>query len=207
MELKSIITVKILALDYYTMKRISFTKKIVSDGLNFVDKITKPFLANGGTITIPSIKITAQESADIWLTSQNNILQELIDDPKRELHCILNWEVLKVENVNEDGIKSVTFDKKKPQHSPVVEETYKVTEALSVISSEKNPFDEKFKDDFWHTWKEMADSLKGVKTDKKISIVLSAMGVGFSAAATAYKHVTSILTNGRTEQEIKLLSQ
>ncbi len=200
--MKAIIKVRFKAIDYYTMKRIAFTKLLTADGLNFTDTQTKPLSVNGGEFTLPSVTIKAAKHADNWISEQSTILDGIINDPKRELNCILNWEVISIENVSEKGESNVISTAKV---TPINKEE-KVNAILSIITTERGKeLDPQFKADFYHTYTEMKDAISGLPAEKQISVVLSAMGVGMMAASTAYTHMSNIL-KGEPTEETKLIN-
>lgn len=206
--MKSKLVLKISAIDYYTMSQISFKESIICDGLNFFDKQTEPIDINGRKIILPSYIITAKQQADEWVSNQTDFLNNLIHNPKRELNCILNWEVIKIENEDEKGVKSFPIDihkKEKKQNKLSELELIKLF-LIELGESRGIAFDEDFTSNFLHVFHEMKSSLKGLDTFKKINIVLSSMGVGFKAASTAYKNIYDRLSGSnikKLEEELK----
>ena len=201
--MKSIIKFKIKGIDYYTMKRTNVVKNITANGLNFIDKQTKPISVNNGKYTLPSVIITAQEQASEWLSGNSTELDNIINDPKKELHCILNWEVLSIQNIGDDGKTIITAVKE-----AIKEQPESITDTLAlIISSNKQEIDVEFMKNFAHTYEEMKDSLKGLSKHKKISLTLAAMNIGHMAAGNAYNRMSAIL-EGKDPDEIttKLIS-
>lgn len=209
--MKAIITAKILAIDYYTMKRISFQKEFTAEGEKFVDTMTKPMKVNGKKLTIPSVKVTAFDHANKWLGEQNHLLQDMIDDVARELHCILDWKIISVNNIDDQNHSLVI--------APVVHkktETEQVDEIVSAIEVyRKKKFDQSFRDDFEATYTRMRDSFKGLSVLKRIEITMSAMGVGYEVGINILKKITESfdkknmdkLENFRKKEEQKLIEK
>ncbi len=200
--MKSKLFLKISAIDYYTMSKISFKENIVCDGLNFIDKQTEPIDINGKKIILPSYTITAKQQADEWVSNQSDFLKNLIHNPKRELNCILNWEVIKIENEDEKGVKSfpIAIHKKESKQNKLSELEIIKLFLIELGELRGSTFDADFTANFLHVFDEMKSSLKGLDTFKKINIVLSSMGVGFKSAITAYKRMADILSGSSIKQ-------
>lgn len=186
--MKSILKVKFKAIDYYTMNKVSFSNTITSEGNNFKDKQTKPMPVNGGKYVLPSITLTASELASDWVGTQSSLLNDIINDPKRELHCILDWDIVSIKNISASG-KETTETAPKQQNIK-----YDALALFEIIVAASDTIDEQTKVNFLHTYKEMKDSLKGLTVEKKISVVLAAMGVGFKASGEAYRRMSAILS-------------
>jgi hypothetical protein len=172
------IKVRFTGLDYYSMKQVRFTKTIKT-GRVFTDRKTKPLSINDGKYTLPLFTISATDQADQWLSDNSRLLSEIITDPRRELHCILDWTVLEVvgkKKKAEDGL--TTAESKKPESL-----------VATLVAQTGKEFDQDFLDFFEHALHEMKESLVGIPKVQKILIVLNAMGVGSMAASNAYKHI------------------
>lgn len=200
--MKSKLVLKISAIDYYTMSKISFKENIVCDGINFIDKQTEPFDINGKKIILPSYTITAKQQADEWVSNQSDFLKNLIHNPKRELNCILNWEVIKIENEDEKGVKSfpIAIHKKENKQNKLSELEIIKLVFIKLGELKNDSFDDDFITNFIHVFSEINPSLKGLDIYKKINVTLSAMGVGFKAASTAYKRMSDILSGSSIKQ-------
>lgn len=188
---KSLITVVFNGLDYYTLKPVSVTKTITFDDMNFVDIVKEPLVINGGELTIPSYTLTAFEQADEHLSRCGSVLQDVIDNPAQELHCIVDWKITAIQNFGEGIVESnaLMVTEKEPET---------VESMLSVItpimeSESGEPVSEKFKTDFLHTYEEIKDTIKDLPIDKQFHITMSAMGVGYLAATTATQHAIELL--------------
>jgi hypothetical protein len=195
-DMKSIIKARFKAIDYYTMRRISFTKMINADNQCFEDTKTKPITINNGSLTLMPVTIFAKDKAADWIGEQSSFLDSLIHNPARELNCILDWEILSIKNINDKG------EETSPIKIEVTEQPKDKMELVLSMVTGSEPMSEEFKNDFLHTYKEMEASMKGLSTEKKISLTLSAMGVGMKAAGTAYNHMTNILSGKKERKQI-----
>ena len=107
--MKSTLKVRILGIDYYTMKMVSINKTIECKGLNFIDILVPPMEINNGKYQLPETIITAKQQADEWISNQSDFLNSIIYNPEHELNCIMNWEILSIENIGLDNLKSVAL--------------------------------------------------------------------------------------------------
>jgi len=181
--MKSILKIKVVGLDYYTSKRVTLKKTVTCEGKNFVDKVIPSRLINGGTAKLPEYTHTAKDQADEWLSNQSDILNSFIFDTDNELQAIINWSILSIENVNQDGITSLALAPKPKKEK--ISEGQKM-QLFAELTHKENPnFNEKLKNDFIATYQEIADKLKGISTEKQIHLVFAAMGVGYKAATVA----------------------
>lgn len=199
--MKSIIKVKFLGLDYYTVKKITVIKQLTAKGQIFIDSYTEPIVINEGNSILPSFKISAKEKADAWVENNTNILHEIMHNPQKELYSILNWEILSIQNfddknANADPVNNQIFHFNKKESilnakKPLNEKAVDMLERI--MKENNNALDEKMKNDFIHTFHKMKDSIKGLSLYQKIRIVLNAMGVGYQASATAYDRINQLL--------------
>lgn len=199
--MKSIIKVKFIGIDYYTHKKVTFKKVFECDDLNFVDVIIPPMKINKGKFTLPEHTITAEQQADEWVELQSDLLDSIIHDNKRELQCILNWDILSVENISDDNKKELVVSEAKKEKIPEIE---RIGLILSLVESKQGTkFSEDFRNNFMHTYQEMKDVLVGMSIYKKILITLRSMGVGMKAASTAYQRISEVLRMDIKEIELK----
>jgi hypothetical protein len=195
--MKSVIKLKIIGLDYYTMEKVNVKKKITCEGSIFEDRKNPPLVINGGKYTLPESTTTAKELADDWVSTQSDFLMDVINDPKRELNCILDWEILEIQNI-QDGVTTLPMKVDVP-----IKLSTEMQMGLVLKGFEEKigrEFDEDFKAGFLHTYLEMKDKLKGLSLENKISIVLAAMGVGLKAASNAYSRISEILLRDNTDE-------
>lgn len=206
--MKSILKVKFHAVDYHTYEKIKFTKHFLVEGVNFVDKITEPMIINNGELVFPSTTISATQLANDWLSEQNSKLQDIIDNPKLELKCILDWEILSIKNISDKGEVSMPTNNsleliKVEKHNESSAEY--ILEILK--SSFKANIDEGFSNDFIATHNELKDALKGLSIERKIDVIFSAMSVGYKSAMNSLKMVrtdhTPDDTDGKFTNEIQ----
>jgi hypothetical protein len=188
--MKSILKVRILGIDYYTMKQVSINKTIECEDLNFIDKVIPSIKINNGKYELPETIVTAKQQADEWLSNQSELLNSIIYDNKQELKCIMNWEILSIENVGLDNIKSVVL-------APIakkskISEIEKIGIIFTALQKDNVEFTEDFINNFLHTYQEMKDVLGGISIDKKIIIVLRALGIGLMSASNAYDRILDL---------------
>lgn len=189
--MKSILKVRILGIDYYTMKQVSINKTIECEGFNFIDKIIPPIKINNGKYELPETIVTAKQQVDEWLSNQSDLLNSIIYDNKQELKCIMNWEILSIENVGLDNTKSVVLA---PIAKKVkISEIEKIRVIFTALQKENNvQFTDELKNDFLHTYQEMKDVLNGISIDKKILIILRSIKIGLMAATSAYDRILDL---------------
>lgn len=187
--MKSILKIRILGTDYDTMKKVSIVKKIEVENINFIEESIPEMKINGGDIVLPKTTISAEEQADEWFSVQSKIKQEIIY--KHNLHCILNWQVLSIENVNENGILSTELSI--PKKAKKLNEEEKIGVILEVLQESTGEFTDEMKANFFHVYSEMKDVLKGMATDKKILIVLRSLNIGLMASINSYDHILKTL--------------
>lgn len=166
--------------------KINFIKEITCPELSFVDTIRPAIALNEGKLKLPATTHTAKEKADEWLSNQSSILHGIINDPKRELNCIVDWDIVGIKNIEADGSELIVFKEKKEKKRDLV----------TIMKEDFNTVDEKFLADFAHTYEKMKESISGLSNEKKLSIVLSSMSVGMQASSNAYSRMTAIL-NGQ----------
>lgn len=188
--MKSILKVRILGIDYYTMKQVSINKTIECEELNFIDKIIPPIKINKGKYELPETIVTAKQQADEWLSNQSDLLNSIIYNNKQELKCIMNWEILSIENIGLNNLKSVALARiaKKVK----ISEIEKIGIIFTALQKDNVEFTEDFKNNFLHTYQEMKDVLGGISIDKKILIVLRALGIGLMSATNAYDRILDL---------------
>lgn len=189
--MKSILKVRILGIDYYTMKQVSINKTIECEELNFIDKVIPPIKINKGKYELPETIVTAKQQADEWLSNQSDLLNSIIYDNKQELKCIMNWEILSIENIGLDNLKSVALA---PIAKKVkISEIEKIAIIFTTLQKENNvQFTDELKNDFLHTYQEMKDVLGGISIDKKILIILRSMKIGLMSATNAYDRILDL---------------
>ena len=204
--MKALITIEFEGLCYYTMKKVKVHKVLTYDSDNYQEKKTEEISINDGKHKLPSTIITALYQASEYVSRERKFLDSVIHDPKKELHCILDWEVTSIQNFGENTILSASDDN--------INSDVSVTETpTSIIVSDKprtieakievilplirlaNPElnEDNFRNDFMHTFYEMKESIKDLSMDKQFEIVLSAMGVGYAAATTAMQFGLDLL--------------
>lgn len=197
--MKALVTIEFEGLCYYTMKKVKVHKVLTCDGVNFIDKKTEEILINDGKYKLPSTTITAFYQASEYINGQRKFLDSVINDPKQELHCILNWDITSIQNfgeVNNESDSSAIISVLDTPTSIIVSDKPRTIEAkvdsfLPLLSLSTDS--EKFKNDFLHTFYEMQESIKDLDADNQFRIVLSAMGVGYSAASNAMQYGIDLL--------------
>jgi hypothetical protein len=197
LPMKSIIWVKFVGVRYRSGKKITFTQKIVAEDINFENQ--KPSILHlPDGISFESAGQSAYQLAEEWLSSQSKILQDIINDPRKELRNLEDWKVVQVRNFNM-GTSSIVRLKNVP-----IKETLSVFEKDMVLFSamaheHKDMFTEDFTANLLHTYVEMQDALKGISQEKRILIVLRAMVVASMAGSKAYSDIINLL--GQKDEE------
>jgi hypothetical protein len=198
--MESILKVRIIGLDYYTCKRVSINKTIKCDGLHFFDRVIPAMKINGGKYELPETTATAKSDADEWVSNQSDLLNSIIHNPKRELKCILNWEVLSIKNVGVDVHESANLPLVPTK--PKLSEIEKITDVMTRMQETHGEFTDEFQANFIHTYQEIKDVLGGMPIDKKILIILKSIGVGFKASTTAYERMIDLYKEFDTKKLI-----
>jgi hypothetical protein len=191
--MKSVLKVKILGIDYYTMKQVSVKKNIECDGFNFIDKVIPPFKINNGEYELTESICTAKEQADEWLSGQRDFFKNIIYE--QDLNCIINWEILSIENFGLDNLKSdvLSLQILIPINKKIkLSEIEKIEIVIKALQNNNVEFTEDFKNNFLHTYQEMKEVLGGISNDKKILIVLRAMGVGLMSSINSYNRMLNL---------------
>jgi len=185
--MKSILKIKILGIDYNTAKKVSISKTIECDGMNFVDRVIPPMKISNGKYGLPETIVTAKEQADGWFSNQSKLLNSIIYD--QELICIVNWDVISIENIGVNESKSFALAPKAKKVK--LSDIEKIEMVFKRLENEVQ-FTPELRDNFLHTYLEMKDVLGGISTEKKILIVLRSLGIGLMAATNAYDSITAI---------------
>ena len=193
--MNTILKVRFSAIDYYTMKKVSITKTITcNDGTVFKDTTIDSITVNNGKFKLPAVTLSANKKASDWVGEQTDILNDLIYNNKRELKCILDWEILSISSNEKNTINEKML--------PIIAKKIKLTDedkinsALSIIENDGGyKMSDELKANFKHVYNEMKESLVGLSISKKISIVFSALGVGLQASTTAYERISNILND------------
>lgn len=188
--MKSIIKLKIKGLDYHSLKQVTISKTLEADGINFIDEVKPPLKINNGKYTLPQHTISAKDKADQWISTQTDFLNGVIYDNSHELQCILNWEVISIENIGVDNKKTLALSPNKKQKMSDIE---KISFVLIELQKSGKEFTEEFRNNFLHTYKEMKGALVGLSIEKQMSIVIKSMRVGIMAATNAYQHLIDLL--------------
>lgn len=188
--MKSILKIKFTGLDYYTMKKVTFNKKLECDNIIFIDKVIPSIKVNNGKYTLPETILSAKIQADEYLSGQSDFLNSVLHNPNNELYTILDFEILGIENISDDNVKTVVLSTPKKKKITDIEKITNIFDSLE--TGNDLALTEDFKNNFLHTYQEMKDVLKGMSAYKQISIVLKAMGVGIMSASNAYNTILDI---------------
>lgn len=179
--MKYVLKVKFSGVTYNSLKKIYFTKKLKCIDVDFTDEIMTTFLINGVEY---KQSYTAIQKADNWLSNQSKILTDIID--KKDLKCIINWEIISINNAETKKVKLSEPEK-----------------LGLILNSFNKDYPEEFKNNFSHTYLLLEKSLKGISTEQKISIILAVLGIAIDASSTAYKHMIDILNGNFNIKQLK----
>lgn len=201
--MKSILKVKIHGIDYYSFKKVVLKKTINVDGVNFIDRVIPPIVVNGDEIIGETID-TAMSQASEWIAGQSDLLKSYIYDPIKELHCILDWEVLSIKNIG--TIDNLTVESYKVINKDRLSEQKIIEAVLLTLKEQGTDIPDTLLFDFMHTYEHMRDSLKGLSLDKKMKIVFASMDIGYTAAINAYKGMLLYRSELKNKNKTKLIS-
>lgn len=202
--MKSILKVRILGIDYYTMKQVSINKTIECEELSFIDKVIPSIKINKGKYELPETIVTAKQQADEWFSNQSDLLNSIIYDNKQELKCIMNWEILSIENIGLDNLKSVALAPISISKKVKISEIEKIGIIFTALQKDNVEFTEDFKNNFLHTYQEMKDVLGGISIEKKILIILRALGIGLMSATNAYDRILDLYKSFDTKDVLMI---
>lgn len=168
------VKVKYWGIGYNTGNKLSFNVTYNSD----VDFIVEP--------TDEKHVITAEKLADFWVRDidKSKLLYE------KDLLMILDWKVLWVGQAPKKNVKAkVKYATEHDRFLALADE---------VLSTMKDPTQAKY--DFMACYKEMKGSLKGMKAEDQVRLVMSAMVVAVKSAGNAYKYISDY------QKKIELMS-